>query len=226
VALISLGPIVGQARGAVGGVVFSHSRSGPTARAWTKPTNPATPAQGAVRGIHGTLHSRWRDVLTNTQRVEWNDLADLTTFTNRLGNQHHLSGQQLYIRNNAALSLMTRPLVDDAPERAVYPMPTFSFFKFFWAGQWTVWATVSLSDIPATTTYAAFWQSAFLGQQRYKCEGPWTFVALWPFLASAGRSMKLDTTPTFTADRRIFFRLRFADSTGAVSSLAYGQLDT
>ena len=225
-ALISLGPLVGQARGSIGGVVFSHSSSGPTARAWSNPVNPASPAQQAVRAAHSSLHSRWVQVLTDAQRVAWNSLATHTTLTNRLGNQFHLSGQQLYVRNNGALATMTRPLVDDAPPFAILPTPTFSFTKTWSVGEYVIWTTIIFSADRTSTTYAAFWQTPFLPQHRYKANGPWSFVELWSFSGASGKSGKLDTTPTCTVDRRIFFKLRFADAAGAVSAPAYAQVTT
>jgi hypothetical protein len=70
-------------------------------RARSVPTNPNTTYQQAVRNIFATLSAGW-SVLTQAQRDLWTVYATNTPVINALGDQIYLTGQQMYIRNNAA----------------------------------------------------------------------------------------------------------------------------
>src|SRR5688572_29912338 len=67
VAKISFGVIVTNARGKVGGGVFTKSRSGDVLRRRVVPSNPQTGPQTAVRSYLSDISAEWRQ-LTQAQR--------------------------------------------------------------------------------------------------------------------------------------------------------------
>lgn len=114
-ALIKFGGGVVQMAGSIAGTVFARNRYGNYARARTKPTNPNTARQQAVRGYLASLTTRWAQTLTAVQRTAWNLYASNVIMTNRLGESINLSGYNHYIRSNLwALDLAATP-VDAGP---------------------------------------------------------------------------------------------------------------
>lgn len=95
-ALIKPGPMVSEARGTVGGSVFSRNRYGLYVRKWSKPTNPNTPAQIAARSNLGNCSQLWRG-LQEIDRIRWIDYAAGTPVTNKLGEVVYLSGFQWFV---------------------------------------------------------------------------------------------------------------------------------
>lgn len=120
-AKIEYGPVVSNASGAIGGVVFGRSSSGPTARARVSPVQP--------RGINATtprvqttyFAQAWR-ALTAAQRLAWNSSAQQLTLTNSLGQNYKMSGFGWYIRQNLqrfyrAIALVSNPpAIDSIPQ--------------------------------------------------------------------------------------------------------------
>lgn len=92
--------IVTQASGSIGGVTYSHNRGGLYRRARAIPTNPASAAQVDVRNNLSNLATRWREVLTQSQRDAWRTYAENTPLTDTFGDELILTGQQMYIRCN------------------------------------------------------------------------------------------------------------------------------
>lgn len=102
---IIFGPVITGARGSIGAVTFSNSRSGPTARRRQKPVFPRTVLQGQRNAALGVVAQRWRDTLTPTNRTNWATLALATNFTNSLGQTYQIQPNALYIRSAAALEM-------------------------------------------------------------------------------------------------------------------------
>lgn len=99
-ALIKGSGIVSEARGTIGGVVYSRNRYGMYARSWAKPTNPNTSAQIAARGNLGAASQAWSG-LTTLQRIGWDDYAAATPVVNRLGESVTRSGYQWFVATHA-----------------------------------------------------------------------------------------------------------------------------
>lgn len=127
-ALIEFGAgVVGMA-GSIAGTTFARNRSGAYARARTKPINPNTAAQVAVRSALAFLTDQWANTLTAVQRAAWNLYAANVIMKNRLGQAINLSGFNHYIRSNSNLKriattlVQTGPTIFDLPEQD----PTFA----------------------------------------------------------------------------------------------------
>lgn len=106
--------LITQGSGSVGGSTVFNSRSGLAMRARAIPVDPNSPDQQTRRTVFGDLSARWA-TLTDAQREAWSTYAANVTVTNRLGDQIHLSGHMMYVRNNAARQAAALAVVDDGP---------------------------------------------------------------------------------------------------------------
>lgn len=119
-ALIKLGIIAAAISGKVSGNVFAKGKGGAYVRNWSKPTNPRTNAQSAVRVSMTSLASQWRN-LTDADRATWNASALLRPVINRMGEQKKLSGFGLFMKQNQFLASSGEPLIASAPVAASIP---------------------------------------------------------------------------------------------------------
>jgi len=120
-ALVKYGGGIIQMSGSIAGNTFARNRSGNYVRARTKPVNPNTDRQQAVRGYIGTIAHRWSNVLTALQRQAWNEYAGEVEVTNKLGETIKLSGFNHYCRSNTAILNCGLTIIDVAP--AIFTLP-------------------------------------------------------------------------------------------------------
>ena len=106
--------ILADASGAMGGLVASHNRGGQYLRARVVPTDPASGFQVTMLTILGNLATAWQ-TLTDAQRDAWTTYGINVPVTNALGDSVTLTGQQMYIRNNAARVQAGLACIDDGP---------------------------------------------------------------------------------------------------------------
>ena len=102
-ALIKFSSVVGDARGSIGGIVYSRSRAGATARSRTVPVNPITARRTNVRQYFGQFAQWWANYLTEAQRTSWNEYAAVIPKVNALGDQYYTSGFNMAVGNMSAL---------------------------------------------------------------------------------------------------------------------------
>jgi len=114
-ATVKLGPMVVEARGKIGGSVFSRNKGGGYVRAYANPTNPQSGRQQIVRGYMATLQAYWRDTCTADERDGWESLAAETDFSNRVGDQIRISGLNLFLRTNTLRLLGSQAVLAAAP---------------------------------------------------------------------------------------------------------------
>lgn len=118
-------PLLGtDLSGKVGGLVASHNSGGAYFRAATIPTNPNTVFQQAVRTAVSAHTAAWQSSLTQAERDAWILYADNVTLTNRIGEQHNVSGLAMFIRTNVPRSQAGLARQDVAP--AIFNLSTFS----------------------------------------------------------------------------------------------------
>ena len=106
--------ILAAASGSMGGTTAAHNRGGAYIRARTVPTDPASGFQVTMRTILGNLATAWQ-VITEAQRDAWTTYALNCPITNPLGDPVTLTGQQMYVRCNAARVQAGLARVDDGP---------------------------------------------------------------------------------------------------------------
>lgn len=94
------GTIIAGASGSVGGLTFSHNRSGGYVRNRATPVNPNTVYQQEVRSIMGALASYWGETLTQAQRDLWDLYALNVPMINRVGDPINVGGIGMFMRTN------------------------------------------------------------------------------------------------------------------------------
>ncbi len=98
-AIFRPGHVVGAISGNLQGSNFVLGRYGPYVRKRLVRTKKATEDQLARRAYLQRLILHWQG-LSGAQRNAWNAAAKLVQFTNRLGIPRHITGHQLFVRDN------------------------------------------------------------------------------------------------------------------------------
>lgn len=100
--LIRYGVAVNEMRGSAGGITIARNRFGSYVRSRTKPVNPKSPRQVAIRVIMMFLAESWRESpMTDLIRAAWQTYADSVNWTNKLGEAVTLTGFNAYMQCQA-----------------------------------------------------------------------------------------------------------------------------
>jgi hypothetical protein len=113
-ARIIFGNIVAEARGKIGGVVYSRNTGGAYARQKVSPVQPRTNAQLNQRGRLAELSKAWQE-LTQSQREAWKSFSLEARKRDVLGLSKQRSAQQMYMFCNLALSSVGLDTIDNPP---------------------------------------------------------------------------------------------------------------
>lgn len=128
-AKIKFGMMMTDARGKLGGQVFSKNRAGAYVRTKVTPTNPRTVAQMASRSLLGSLSIGW-NALTNAQRLSFDNAVEAWQKTDIFGDLKKPTGKNLYVGLNKNLGGAGLALITDAPDKIEIPTilnPTATF---------------------------------------------------------------------------------------------------
>jgi len=120
-ALVKYGGGIVQMSGSIAGNTHARNRYGNYIRARTKPVNPSTARQQAIRAAIAQLTARWSQTLIAAQRTAWNLYADSVNMKNKLGEVVHLSGFNHFIRSNAPRLQAGIAVVDAGP--TIFELP-------------------------------------------------------------------------------------------------------
>jgi len=221
-ALIKYGPAIADARGSVGGTVFSRNGSGAYMKQRTTPTYSATPKQTTQANIFAAVVSDWRNVLTIAQRLTWADLAVATTLRNKLGESFSPSGMQLFVRANNLLEITGQAHVAVAPNNAVAPAAPLTLVYAIGTGI-DITAIDGFDD--ASAGFLLVRHSGPVGLTRNYWTGPYPYSMLVEYTDLAALPELLLATAGLQADSRYFFAIRGADDDGAVTHTARYQVD-
>lgn len=113
-ARILFGNIVSEARGKLGGVVFSRNTGGAYARQKVSPVQPRTPAQLNQRSRLTAVSKVW-ETLTQNQREAWKAFSLAARKKDVLGLAKQRSSQQMFMFCNLALDSVGYPLILNPP---------------------------------------------------------------------------------------------------------------
>jgi len=113
--LVRFGGGVIQISGSIAGTVHARNRFGNYIRPRTKPVNPRTPRQEAVRAIVSFLAEYWHQDLSVVERGLWDTYAAAVPMKNRLGETIHPTGFNHFIRTNSVRMSVELPVLDAAP---------------------------------------------------------------------------------------------------------------
>lgn len=122
-ARIKFGMMMTDARGKLGGHVFTKAKSGATIRTKVSPLNPKTSAQSEARGALGANSQAWR-TLSETQRLAWNSAAQEVSKTNAFGDTYFPSGKNYFTAVNNNLRNVGSQILVDPP--ALVQMPSLT----------------------------------------------------------------------------------------------------
>lgn len=127
-ALVKFGGGVVQMSGSIAGNTHARNRFGNYIRPRTKPVNPNSSFQVAVRSSLAFVVQMWNGALDATQRSGWNTYAAAIAMKNRLGESVYLTGFNHFLRSNAILKTLGLTVLDDPPTALSLPDkdPTFS----------------------------------------------------------------------------------------------------
>lgn len=103
-AKIKFGAMMVDARGKLGGHVFSKNRGGAYLRTKVTPSNPQTEAQVEQRSLLASASQAWK-ALTEAQRQAWNGAVSGYATTNIFGDIVNPSGATLHTRVNINVGL-------------------------------------------------------------------------------------------------------------------------
>lgn len=120
-AKIKFGMMMTDARGKLGGQVFSKNRAGAYIRTKVTPSNPRTSAQSAVRSNLATLSSGWNS-LTAAQIAQWNSSVDDWQSTDIFGDIKKPTGKNLYVKLNVNLLNNGLPVIDTPQAKIELPV--------------------------------------------------------------------------------------------------------
>ena len=122
-AKIKFGMMMTDARGKLGGQVFSKNRAGAYVRTKVTPSNPRTITQMESRSILGTLSAGW-NALTDAQRASFNNAVNAWQKTNIFGDIVKPTGKNLYTSLNKNLLQAGLSVVNVAPQKMDLPALT------------------------------------------------------------------------------------------------------
>jgi hypothetical protein len=101
--------------GSIGGQTFARNRFGYYSRPRTKPVNPNSSLQSAIRLYMKYYSERWHDTLNSTQRGAWASYAAAVATKNRLGESVYLTGYNWYIAVNIVRAQAQNSKCDNGP---------------------------------------------------------------------------------------------------------------
>ena len=119
-AKIKFGMMMTDARGKLGGQVFSKNKGGAYVRTKVTPTNPQTTAQSLVRALFGVISQGW-SALTNAQRTAWRGAIDSWKTTDVFGDLLAPTGKELYQRLNNQAQVVGYSAILTPPAKVVLP---------------------------------------------------------------------------------------------------------
>lgn len=118
---IKFGGIVSDARGSLGGAVFSRNGSGAYVRQRTTPINPKTQRQSDIRAIWASVTKDWDLLLSQAERDAWEVYAANLVESNKLGEDIRHSGFNQYQSANVTSINAGLTAIVDAPGTFVRP---------------------------------------------------------------------------------------------------------
>ena len=221
-ALIKFGGGITEMRGSIAGNVFSRNRYGAYARARTKPINPNTGLQQAVRACLAFLTDRWSATLTGVQRAAWNLYGANVVMTNKLGESINLSGFNHYLRSNIEYKNRFNAQFDDGP--TVFEIaasdPTFACTASEATQNYSIVHDAGMDWADEDGAAMLIYQGNPQNGQRNFFGGPWKYMANIPGIngAPAGSPSDHAAITPFNEGHRLWIYARIIRADGRLSA--------
>lgn len=120
-AKIKFGMFMTDARGKVGGHVFSKNRGGAYVRTKVTPSNARTSRQVFIRSLLASISQKW-STLTASQRNSFNESVTSWATTDIFGDSRNPSGKSLFTKLNVNLVNSGQAQVTVAPNKIDIPI--------------------------------------------------------------------------------------------------------
>lgn len=179
-AVVKYGEYITAMSGSVGGTTHARNRFGFYVRNRTKPVNPNTGRQQAVRSALTQMTTRWSQTLTQAQRDAWKLYADSVVMKNALGEAIYLTGFNHYLRSNIPLVVIAATIVDDGPTIFELPEadPTYAVTGTEAAQTLSLAYNAALAWATETGGYMYHYQGSPQNAQRTFFAGPWRLLGM------------------------------------------------
>jgi hypothetical protein len=122
-AKILYGPVVQDARNKLGNAVATKVRAGSMVRKRVAPIQPRTSRQNSQRATLTSFSKQWSS-LTDAQRSAWAAFAEANPVRDQFGQLVRLTGHQMFVRLNVALSNAGATALTDPPANLTVTEPT------------------------------------------------------------------------------------------------------
>lgn len=221
--LVRYGGGITQISGAIGGDVHARNRFGNYIRPRTKPVNPHSIRQEAVRAILSYLAEYWHETLDATERNLWAVYAAAVAMKNRLGETIHLTGFNHFIRSNTARMNFHPGAVTFAPNILSLPEkdPDLTCDEEDVAGQtFTFTNNVALfaaNGDPFVTLMIYQGQPQLISRNFFA--GPWRYIGGFGVAEGQAGTVTLDAGFAFAVDQKVWFQARSYTNFGRLSEL-------
>lgn len=180
-----------QMSGSIAGTVFARNRFGNYIRPRTKPVNPNSSYQSAIRLYMKYYTERWHDTLNATQRSQWATYAAAVPVKNRLGETVYLTGFNWYLAINIVRAQAQNSKCDDGPTTLTLCESDPGFAVSAAAGTQLLTITLTLGlpwrDIAASIM--CIYEGSPQVATRNFFNGPWRFAGSIPGNAVAPHTM-------------------------------------
>lgn len=151
-AKIKFGMMMTDARGKLGGQVFSRNKGGAYVRTKVTPTNPQTPDQQSKRALFGSISQGWSG-LTENERQAWRGAVEEWKGTDIFGDLLAPTGKELFQRLNNQAQVVGFDAITYPPTKLELPVEIASSVVFSEGGN-TI--TINGKSISTTARLALF----------------------------------------------------------------------
>jgi hypothetical protein len=181
-ASIKFGGGVTAMSGSIGGSTYARNRFGYYLRPRTKPVNPNSTLQIAVRTEMAFFTQRWHDTLSAAQRTAWATYAAAVPVKNRLGETVYLTGFNWYLAVNVFRTTNGNSKCDPGPAALtlVESDPSFSVTAFVSDQKIHVVHDVTLPWCGIPASIMGVYQGQPQAPTRNYFNGPWKNVGPIP----------------------------------------------
>jgi len=222
---VKYAPHISDVRGSMGNTTYSRNRLGNYLKVRKPPLNRRSLEQLLRRQIHTLGVAHWRSINPPSLRVDWNDLALLTTWYNRAAIPYSPSGFNAFMRMYNFCKESGQAMDYDAPDAAAATPPTFEFAAL---EEDDVAVTVDNGWCTDKTGWLKFWLSPALSRAAYTFSGSWLETAWYDIdVVEAGlNNFKIfDCPPVDLPKQRLSVVAKAIFDSGAGHTVTWPQIE-
>jgi hypothetical protein len=181
-ASIKFGGGITAMSGSLAGTTFARNRFGYYSRPRTKPVNPNSVAQAAIRLYMKYYTERWHDTLSAAMRSAWATYAAAVPVKNRLGEVVYLTGFNWYLAVNIVRAQAENSKCDNGPANLtlIESDPGFAVSASAATQKLTFTLTLGLPWRDIAASIMAVYQGQPQVATRNFFNGPWKYAGCFP----------------------------------------------